>query len=202
MSFLAEITLRKSLGQTAEEIRRCFFNDVTIAFPESTPVPRTKKTKTKAALEKYAREVQVAKAAVETNEVKVKKAFDELEKVRTAQATNTYPDETSRIAEEKERLHAARLLLAGIDFPFYCSKAVNFTGEPSLEDRQRYGGIMRNNTFVLNTSTEILKSPSAACKKCLLRKRTTNEWQGTKHVFIYINGNWIRYLNTPFYKCY
>jgi hypothetical protein len=199
MSFLAEIMRLKSLGKTAEEIRRCFLDNTIVVFP---PVSQTKKTKTKAALQKSARDVQVAKAAVETNEVKVKKAFDELQKVRDAQAAGTYPEEITPIEFEKERLHAARLLLAGIDFPFYCSKAVNFTGEPSLEDRQRYGGIMRNNTFVLNNNTEILTSPTAACKKCLRRKSNTNEWHGTKHVFIYINGNWIRYMNTPFYKSY
>jgi hypothetical protein len=86
---------------------------------------------------------------------------------------------------------------------FYCyASATKSFVAPNDEELRQFGGIFTPGTsrtpFVL-TNGKTAKSPSGACKACLNRDGDTNEWQGPNHVYLLLEGTWIRYNQTGFY---
>lgn len=88
-----------------------------------------------------------------------------------------------------------------MSIPFYCSPQVveGVTSGPSAEDMRLRGGTYTNNVFTLNNGDQV-GSTSKACKTCMVRDGDTNQWQGPRHLVLFIDGRWIPFAATPFYR--
>jgi hypothetical protein len=82
---------------------------------------------------------------------------------------------------------------------FYCSAKKKLDHPPTAQELKSTGGYFLGGTFYLNNGEEATTS-SGACKKCLIRKGQTNEWQGPEHVFVLVEDQWIKFKNTPLYQ--
>jgi len=88
-----------------------------------------------------------------------------------------------------------------MSIPFYCTSEVieNVTSGPTAEDTIVRGGVFTNDTFILNNGSKV-RSASKACQKCMVREGTTNEWRGPRHLVMFVEGRWVPFAATPFYK--
>ena len=87
-----------------------------------------------------------------------------------------------------------------MSMPFYCSKKKTLDRDPTVEELQETGGVYLDGLFYLNNDTQPQKSSSGACKKCLNRNGETNEWQGPEHMFVLIDGQWIKFSQSTLYR--
>ena len=77
--------------------------------------------------------------------------------------------------------------------PFLCvTSPSKFNGYPTEMDVNSYGGYKTVDGQYMFLNGLVAPSPSKACKLVLKRNTTakTCEWQGPKHVFLYLGGRW------------
>jgi hypothetical protein len=86
-----------------------------------------------------------------------------------------------------------------MSIPFYCSAKKTLDHTPTDQELQEAGGLFIDGRFHLNNGV-IKTSSSGACKACLNREGQTNEWQGPEHVFVLVNGQWIKFGQSDFYR--
>jgi hypothetical protein len=88
-----------------------------------------------------------------------------------------------------------------MSIPFYCTVEVieGVTSGPSADDTVVRGGVYVDGTFTLNNGSKV-RSASGACKKCMMREGNTNEWRGPRHVVMFVDGRWVPFAATSFYK--
>ena len=88
-----------------------------------------------------------------------------------------------------------------MSIPFYCTAEVidGVTSGPSADDMRVRGGVYMDGTFILNNGSKV-RSTSAACKNCMMREGTTNEWRGPRHLVMFVDGRWVPFAATAFYR--
>ena len=66
---------------------------------------------------------------------------------------------------------------------------------PTEEEYSKFGGITINNAIEWGFFTNaggVFKTPSAVCCNLLSRSGKTNQWNGPSHIYLEINGTWIK----------